>query len=176
MYQLRPLSELVKLENNPRRITDTDLAKLVQSIRDNQDYFQARPLILSDRTGELVIIAGNQRYEAAKFLELDMVPTYLISGLNKRREQEIIIRDNISNGSWDYDALNNEWNEFDLNDWGVNLAFPSDQTEEPEEQKQVESTKITLDYTYDDYIKVKEALSKINSSPEQAVWKLLFER
>lgn len=172
MYELRPIENLVKLENNPRRITDTDLAKLVQSVRDNPDYFQARPLILSDRTGELVIIAGNQRYEAAKFLELDLVPTYLLSGLTEQREKEIIIRDNVSNGEWNYEALHNEWNEFDLKDWGLSVAFPATEEEEPE-QPQIESTTIKLEYTLEDYIRVKDQLAKIASSPEQAVWKLL---
>ncbi len=42
---------------------------------------RARPMILSDRTGELVIIAGNMRYRAAEKLGLKKVPTFLISGL-----------------------------------------------------------------------------------------------
>lgn len=60
----RKLEELKKLENNPRTISDEQLDKLKESIRNNPDYFEARPIILSDRTGELIIIAGNQRYDA----------------------------------------------------------------------------------------------------------------
>ena len=59
----RKLEELKKLENNPRTISDEQLDKLKESIRNNPDYFEARPIILSDRTGELIIIAGNQRYQ-----------------------------------------------------------------------------------------------------------------
>lgn len=64
MFQIRKLTELKKLPNNPRIIKEEDFNKLCKSIQDNPDYFNARPIILSDRTGELIIIGGNQRYEA----------------------------------------------------------------------------------------------------------------
>ena len=76
--EYRKLEDLRKLENNPRKISSEDFQILVKSIKDNPDYFEARPLLLSDRTGELVIIAGNQRYDAAKYLGLKEVPTYLL--------------------------------------------------------------------------------------------------
>jgi hypothetical protein len=115
----RKLSDLKKLPNNPRVIKDDDFKKLVKSIEDNPDYFEARPVILSDRTGELVIIAGNQRYEAAKQLKLKEIPTFLISGLTEEREKEIIIRDNVANGSWDFDILKENWDEEELENWGL---------------------------------------------------------
>lgn len=172
MFKLRPLSELVKYESNPRKISEVDMAKLIQSIRDNGDYFNARPLILSDRTGELVIIAGNQRYEAAKFLELDVVPTYLIKGLTEKKEKELLIRDNVSSGEFDTDELYNNWDVNLLKDWGLDLSFPEPE-EEPEQQESIDKPVIKLEYTFEDYLIVKEQLAKINSSPEQAVWKLL---
>ena len=81
--EYRKLEDLRKLENNPRKISSEDFQILVKSIKDNPDYFEARPLLLSDRTGELVIIAGNQRYDAAKYLGLKEVPTYLLTGLTR---------------------------------------------------------------------------------------------
>ena len=119
--QYRKLNELKKLPNNPRIIRDKQFKTLCDSIRDNPKYFEARPLILSDRTGELVIIAGNQRYEAAKSLKLKEVPTFLIEGLDEAKEREIIIRDNISNGEFDIDLLANEWSDLPLVEWGVDL-------------------------------------------------------
>jgi hypothetical protein len=128
--QYRKLTELKKLPNNPRIIRDKQFKTLCDSIRDNQEYFEARPIILSNRTGELVIIAGNQRYEAAKTLKLKEVPTYLIEGLTEAKEREIIIRDNISNGEFDFDILANEWSDLPLVDWGVDL--PDDWLKEEE--------------------------------------------
>lgn len=117
----RKLKDLTKLKGNPRFIKDDDFARLCVSVKSNPDYFEARPLILSDRTGELVIIAGNQRFEAAKHLKLKEVPTCLLEGLDEAREKEIIIRDNVSNGSWDFDAIANEWSDFDLASWGLDI-------------------------------------------------------
>jgi ParB-like chromosome segregation protein Spo0J len=115
------LSKLKVLSNNPRKITEEDLAILKESISKNKLYFEARPLILSDRTGELVIIAGNQRYLAARGLGLKEVPTFLISNLTEEQEREIIIRDNVSNGEWDFEKLK-EWDSIELGEWGLEVS------------------------------------------------------
>lgn len=117
----RPVADLKELPGNPRTIKKDQFEKLKQSIKDNADYFEARPLILSNRTGELVILAGNQRYKASKALGLKEVPTVLLEGLSEEREKEIIIRDNVENGEWNIDMLANEWNPDDLISWGVEL-------------------------------------------------------
>ena len=119
--QYRKLTELKKLPNNPRIIRDKQFRTLCDSIRDNPEYFEARPVILSNRTGELIIIAGNMRYEAAKALKLKEVPIYLIEGLTEAKEREIVIRDNISNGEFDFDILANGWDDLPLVDWGLDL-------------------------------------------------------
>ena len=99
----RKIDSLSKLENNPRTITPEDMERLKESIRNNPDYLEAHPIVLSDRTGELVIIDGNQRYEACVQLGYDEVPTALLHGLTEEREREIIIRANVNNGKWDLD-------------------------------------------------------------------------
>lgn len=130
----RKLSEMKKLDGNPRKITQEQLDTLKQSIERNKDYFEARLLILSNRTGELVIIAGNQRYEACKQLGIEECPTVLLEGLTEEREKEIIIRDNVSNGEWDEELLQ-DWDAEDLADWGVDVSILEDEDEEEEEIK-----------------------------------------
>lgn len=119
--EYRPIKDLKELPGNPRTIKKDQFEKLKKSIQDNADYFEARPIILSNRTGENIILAGNQRYKAAKAIGLDAVPTILLEGLTEEREKEIIIRDNVENGDWDWDALANEWDANMLDDWGVEL-------------------------------------------------------
>jgi len=97
------------------------MAVLVDSLARNPELFDARPIILSDRTGELVIIAGNMRFEAAKSLGLREVPTILLPGLTEAKEREIAIRDNINNGDWDWDLLANQWDDLPLGDWGLEM-------------------------------------------------------
>lgn len=117
----RDIDSLRKLDKNPRRISESEMETLKSSIMANPDYFEARPIILSNRTGKLVIIAGNQRYEAARGLGMKEVPTVLLEGLSEEREREITIRDNVSNGDWDYDELANSWNLEELSEWGVDI-------------------------------------------------------
>ena len=132
--QYRKLTELKKLPNNPRTIKKDDMERLKKSIKDNPDYFEARPIILSNRTGELVILAGNQRYEAAKALKMEEVPTFLLEGLTEAREREIIIRENVSNGDWDMDVLANEWDTQELTDWGLDLDWDEPEQEAVEDE------------------------------------------
>jgi len=118
--QYRKLKDLKKLENNPRIIRDKQFQNLVASIKENPKFFEARPLILSNRTGEMVIIAGNQRYEAAKAAGLKEAPTYLMEGLTEAKEKEITIRDNTQQGEWDMGLLA-AWDDLPLIEWGVEL-------------------------------------------------------
>lgn len=46
--------------------------------------------------------------------------------LTEEQEREIIIRDNVSNGNWDFSILSNEWQEEELKDWWVKIDFWND--------------------------------------------------
>ena len=174
MVEYRKLSELHKLDGNPRTIKDRDLVKLMQSIRDNPKYFEVRPLILSNRTGKLVILGGNQRYEASLALGLTEVPTGLIEGLTEEQEKEIIIRDNVNNGEWDWDLLANDWDSVLLDQWGVNVWIDevSDLIEEKEPEPD-KMKKLVFNLSGPDYDLVKDALIKIDSKLEKALIKLV---
>ena len=165
----RKLTELKKLAGNPRIIKDKQFKTLCDSIRDNPDYFEARPLILSNRTGELVIIAGNQRYEAAKVAKLAEVPTFLIEGLTEARELEIVVRDNISNGEWDMTALREEWNELPFLDWGISVSPDVDLEKEIISEEEWKLSNKTADDAIDALtVKIKKIAGdnprKINSA------------
>lgn len=142
----RPLKELTELPGNPRQIGKAEFEQLCQSVERNPDYFEARPLILSDRTGTLVIIAGNMRYKAARKLKLKQVPTILLEGLTEEREREIIIRDNVNSGSFDWDLIANEWSDLPLAEWGVDIpddwqAVPNFEPASIEEQGRLDEKK-----------------------------------
>ena len=120
----RKIADIHPLPDNPRTIGPEDLERLKESIRNNPDYLEAHPLVLSDRTGELIVIDGNQRLRACQEMGWEEVPTALLHGLTEEREQEIIIRANVNNGKWDIDKLL-AWNADDLMSWGVEgISFP----------------------------------------------------
>ena len=123
--QYRKVADIAKLEGNPRKIDKEDMARLKQSIEGLPDYFEAHPIVLSDRTGKLVVIDGNQRLEAARQLGWEEIPTALLSGLTEEKEREIIIRANVNNGEWDMDLLQ-EWDKEQLEDWGVDVEWEED--------------------------------------------------
>lgn len=176
----RKLDDLVKLENNPRKISQEQLDKLKESIERNPDYFEARPIILSDRTGELVIIAGNQRYEACRQLGVSEVPTVLMKGLTEEREREIVIRDNVSNGEWDMDALA-DWNVSELSEWGVDLPSEWEGVDEDMENnktaeslmKHSDQTELRIQLDTDTYASVIEALRSFDEKEDVALLKVL---
>ena len=174
----RKPSELSPLETNPRKISDADLAILCSSLQKNADYFEARPLILSDRTDVLVIIAGCQRYKAAKKLKLKMVPTVLLSGLTEAREKEISIRDNVNNGDWDFDLLGEHWADLPLGEWGADIpdlqGIDLDDFFKEDDQILTKSYSIVLNYSTEEECEaVKTALAKHGETFEAALHRLL---
>lgn len=119
--QYLPIAELVELKNNPRQISKKNFEILKESIQNNPEFFEAHPIIASDRTGENVVIAGNQRLRACKALGMSEAPVVVLHGLSEEQEREIIIRSNVENGEWDMDALANEWDVEELASWGVDI-------------------------------------------------------
>lgn len=51
-------------------------------------------------------------------------PTALIinaSSLSAEEKKQFVIKDNVSFGTWDFDALANQWDNTKLNDWGMDV-------------------------------------------------------
>lgn len=127
----KKVSELHLLAENPRTITKADFDRLVDSIKIN-GFWQHRPLAVTERDGKLVVLAGNQRLKAARKLKLEQVPVIIYSELTPDEEKDIILRDNINNGDWDFNALQVEsvWKDVDFD--FVGLSFPE---EKPDKKK-----------------------------------------
>lgn len=128
----RKLTELVPNPKNPRESTDDAIKNLAESIKENPDFFEARPILLSDRTGKLVIIGGEQRFKAAKLLKMKTAPTILISGLTEEREDYIMANDNTHAGKWDVAKLQKiaeEWGGASvLKKWNIEgIKWPTGQ-------------------------------------------------
>lgn len=123
--EYRQVSELVALPGNPRRISAADLAKLVNSIR-KHGFWDHRPIAISARGNQEFVICGNQRLKAAKKIGLKKVPVVVYRELSEQEENDIIIRDNVNNGEWDFAILENDdrWANIDFGDIGLDmLAF-----------------------------------------------------
>lgn len=119
--QYVPVGEVSLNPGNPRMITDEAFKRLVNSLRDSPELFDARPLLCSNRTGKLLILGGNMRYRAALELKYREVPIIVLEGLDEEQERAIVIKDNGSFGAWDFDLLANEWSDLPLAAWGVEV-------------------------------------------------------
>ena len=100
---------------NPRTVSKDSYEKLKASI-------------------EGIIISGNQRYRAILELGLTIKPEWLkdLSGWTQEQIDEWIIQSNISAGEWDWDILANEWEQTDLEEWGVDIPQQIDDDDKPE--------------------------------------------
>ncbi|MBR3139072.1 ParB N-terminal domain-containing protein [Candidatus Saccharibacteria bacterium] len=158
VVEYKSLDELYHLDRNPRTISKQNMDKLVKSVKDNPDYFEARPIICSDRTGKLVIIAGNQRLRAAGLAGLSEVPVVTLHGLSEEREREITIRDNVELGEWDFEMLANEFDIEELEEWGVDnfKTGLSDEKEIEQKEPTITSSFITVDYADEIELKISE--------------------
>ena len=124
------ISEIKLNPNNPRLIKDDKFKKLVQSIKDFPEMLNIRPIVVNT---DMVILGGNMRYKACKEAGLKEVPV-IITDLSEEKQREFLIKDNTSGGEWDWEVLANEWDNEELESWGLDIpAFEVDEVLEAEE-------------------------------------------
>lgn len=112
--------QIAGLPSNPRQWTKAQLDKLKASIEETPELLEARGCIVDYHEGKYVCLGGNMRYAACKALGMSEVPCYVVpEGTSVLKKKEIVAKDNVSMGDWDFDALANEWSDMDLEGWGV---------------------------------------------------------
>ena len=112
--------------SNPRDHSDESVARLAESIQEDPMYFRGRPILLSDRTGELVVIGGEGRTRAALLLGMDSVPSVVFHGLDEESEIRIMQKDNSHSGRWSeakLQALAEKWGKDKLREWSPDVHF-----------------------------------------------------
>ena len=116
--------------NNPRIIKDDKFKKLVQSIKEFPEMLDIRPIVVNK---EGIILGGNMRFKAC--IEAGIKePPYVVVDLTEDQQKEFLIKDNVSGGEWDWEALANEWNVEQLEDWGLDMpAIEHEEVLEAEE-------------------------------------------
>lgn len=109
------LDKLQKNPKNPRIIKDEKFKKLVKSIKEFPQMLNYRPILYTD---DMIIACGNMRYEACKEIRLKEVPAINVTGLTQKQVKELIVKDNIPFGEWNWSELANDWDTDLLIDWG----------------------------------------------------------
>ena len=110
------------LPKNPRILKDYKFEKLKKSIQDDPEMLSLREVIAYDNGGELIVICGNMRLKALKELGIKEVPTKILpQDTPVEKLKAYTIKDNVGFGEHDWDALANEWDAKQLEDWGMDL-------------------------------------------------------
>lgn len=165
------------LPKNPRFIRDEKFQKLVKSIQDDPEMLELRELLVIPHDKQYVVIGGNMRLRAMIECGYKDAPCKVLDKATPPEKlRAYAAKDNVGFGEWNYDDLANEWEAEDLEDWGLNLPIGqdfSDKNKEIDTDGFADEVTITLKYSEADHAEVREALSKVAATPEQAVWKLL---
>ena len=131
---------------NPRVIKNDKFKSLKNSIKTLPNYMKLRPIILNE---DMMVLGGNMRLKASIDLGKKEIWTDMFTqadcdemneiAIEEKREtktyleycDEIIIKDNVSSGDWEWDMLANEWDSVQLNDFGLDV-WENEDDKEPE--------------------------------------------
>lgn len=107
--------------NNPRK-NDHAVDKVMLSI---QKYGFKNPLIVGK---DMVVYCGNTRLKGAKKIGLEEVPCIVVEDLDEKQIREYAILDNKLNeiADWDYDLLEAELTDLDLDEFELDGSFMVD--------------------------------------------------
>ena len=179
LSQLEPnRGQVDGLPKNPRILRDERFAALKKSIEDDPEMLDLRELLVYPiEGGQYVVIGGNMRLRVLQDLKAESAPCKVIPAETRvEKLRAYATKDNVGFGEWDWDQLANEWDAIELEEWGLTLPIGQDfsgANQEIDTDGFADEVTISLKYSEADHAKVREALSKIAATPEQAVWKLL---
>ena len=105
---------------NPRIIKDFKFNKLIKSIEDFPEMLEKRPIVVDE---DMMVLGGNMRWKACKDAGLKEVWIDVAEGWTQEQKDEFIIKDNANFGEWDWDVLANEWDNTQIQDWGLDNNF-----------------------------------------------------
>ena len=116
-FEYRPLNSIIPNKKNPRKASKKAVEKLQKQIK--EVGFHA--CIKVDNNG--IILGGNTRYKALHnllnegYVDLQVPVMYPKFQLTEKEREQIIITDNVNDGEWDFEALMEDFDFEDLEEW-----------------------------------------------------------
>jgi hypothetical protein len=80
---------------------------------------EIRPIVVNS---DMVVLGGNMRLKACKEAGIKEIPIIISDNLTEEQQREFLIKDNTSGGEWDFEMLANEWDNEQLEEWGLDLV------------------------------------------------------
>lgn len=106
-------ADLKPHEGNPRTITTRKFEFLKESIREFPDMLSLRPIIVDMQNR---ILCGNMRYRACVDLGITELLVKRVD-IPEERARELMVKDNLSYGDWDWDVLDFNWDMTKVEKW-----------------------------------------------------------
>ena len=114
--------EVEGLPRNPRKISKKNLEKLKKSVQDAPEMLRLRELIVVPHGGQFIVIAGNQRLEAAKAVGMETLPCKVLpEDTDPAKLREYAIKDNLPFGEDDWEIIASDWDTAELEEWGLDV-------------------------------------------------------
>ena len=118
--QIKKIDEVKLNPNNPRIVKDDKFKKLVKSIKDFPKMLEIRPIVVNS---DMIVLGGNMRLKACIEAGMSEVPIIVADNLTEEQQKEFLIKDNVSGGQFDWDALANNWDSEVLLEWGLDMPL-----------------------------------------------------
>ena len=152
MKQLIKISQVKSNPNNPRLIKNDKFKKLVKSVQDFPEMLELRPIVVDEN---MIVLGGNMRLKAC--IEAGLKEVWIeVADLTEQQKKEFTIKDNVGFGEWEWDMLANDWEQTELEDWGLD-GFPfEDKTLEAEEDDFAVPDEIKTDIVLGDLFEIGE--------------------
>lgn len=117
--------QLDGLPANPREIKKEKLDSLKKNIQQYPEMLKLRGLMVYQLdNGRYIIIGGNMRFQAMSELGFSNAPCIVIPKETSIEQlKAYTILDNNGFGKWDWESLANEWEQSELEDWGLDLPI-----------------------------------------------------
>jgi DNA modification methylase len=112
------ITEVKSNPNNPRLIKDDKFEKLVKSIKEFPKMLEIRPIVVN---ADMIVLGGNMRLKACREAGLKEVTIIFADDLTEDEQKQFIIKDNVGFGEWDWEQLANDWDEVQLQEWGLDI-------------------------------------------------------
>ena len=111
------LSQIKLNPDNPRRISEKGMERLVKSLAEFPEMMDIREIVVDEN---LMVLGGNMRTLALRKAGAKECVAKVVTGLTPEQKRRFVISDNGSWGEWDMDLLSS-WDDLPLVDWGVDL-------------------------------------------------------
>lgn len=191
---------------NPRTIRDKAFQDLKRSIAQFPQMLEKRPIAVIKDAGKWVAIGGNQRTKALIDLQRDIqegdfadryktepeavalltgyftkgVPCVDCTDLTADQQRRFIIADNLPFGEWDTDALANEWDTDDLQEWGLSVpGWSGDVPDYSDKNKEIDVSEFSdlmelkFKFEQETYNEVKDKLLSLGGTIEEGLLNLM---